>query len=34
MRRFSYTVRFVAAGPDDEKLGSPTQMAIFVAATE
>jgi 3' terminal RNA ribose 2'-O-methyltransferase Hen1 len=27
--RFSYTVRFVAVGPEDEKLGPPTQMAIF-----
>jgi 3' terminal RNA ribose 2'-O-methyltransferase Hen1 len=28
-RRFRYTVRFVAVGPEDEKLGPPTQMAIF-----
>jgi 3' terminal RNA ribose 2'-O-methyltransferase Hen1 len=28
-RRFGYTVRFVAVGPEDEKLGPPTQMAIF-----
>jgi 3' terminal RNA ribose 2'-O-methyltransferase Hen1 len=27
--RFGYTVRFVAVGPEDEKLGPPTQMAIF-----
>ncbi len=27
--RFAYTVRFVAVGPEDEKLGPPTQMAIF-----
>jgi 3' terminal RNA ribose 2'-O-methyltransferase Hen1 len=27
--RFGYTVRFVAVGPEDEKLGAPTQMAIF-----
>jgi 3' terminal RNA ribose 2'-O-methyltransferase Hen1 len=32
-RRFGYTVRFVAVGPEDEKLGPPTQMAIFEAAT-
>jgi hypothetical protein len=25
-----YTVRFVAVGPEDEKLGLPTQMAIFI----
>lgn len=27
--RFGYAVRFVAVGPEDEKLGAPTQMAIF-----
>jgi 3' terminal RNA ribose 2'-O-methyltransferase Hen1 len=27
--RFGYTVRFVAVGPDDEKLGPPTQMGAF-----
>jgi len=27
--RFNYTVRFVPVGPEDEKLGPPTQMAIF-----
>ncbi len=27
--RFGYTVRFVAVGPVDEKVGAPTQMAIF-----
>jgi 3' terminal RNA ribose 2'-O-methyltransferase Hen1 len=27
--RFGYTVRFVAVGPEDEKLGAPTQMGIF-----
>jgi 3' terminal RNA ribose 2'-O-methyltransferase Hen1 len=27
--RFGYTVRFVTVGPEDEKLGPPTQMAIF-----
>lgn len=27
--RFDYTVGFVAVGPEDEKLGPPTQMAIF-----
>jgi 3' terminal RNA ribose 2'-O-methyltransferase Hen1 len=31
-RRFGYAVRFVAVGPEDEKLGPPTQMAIFEAA--
>jgi 3' terminal RNA ribose 2'-O-methyltransferase Hen1 len=30
--RFGYTVRFLAVGPEDEKLGSPTQMAIFELA--
>jgi 3' terminal RNA ribose 2'-O-methyltransferase Hen1 len=30
--RFGYTVRFVAVGPQDEKLGPPTQMAVFDAA--
>jgi hypothetical protein len=28
-RRFGYTMRFVAVGPEDERLGPPTQMAIF-----
>jgi 3' terminal RNA ribose 2'-O-methyltransferase Hen1 len=28
--RFGYMVRFVAVGPEDEKLGAPTQMGIFV----
>jgi len=27
--RFGYTVRFVAVGPEDEKLGAPTQMGVF-----
>jgi hypothetical protein len=27
--RFGYTVRFVPVGPEDEKLGAATQMAIF-----
>src|SRR5437899_8801025 len=27
--RFGYTVRFVAVGPEDEKAGAPTQMALF-----
>jgi 3' terminal RNA ribose 2'-O-methyltransferase Hen1 len=31
-RRFGYLVRFVAVGLVDEKLGPPTQMAIFEAA--
>jgi 3' terminal RNA ribose 2'-O-methyltransferase Hen1 len=31
--RFGYTVRFVGVGPEDEKLGPPTQMGIFVYAT-
>jgi 3' terminal RNA ribose 2'-O-methyltransferase Hen1 len=30
--RFGYTVRFVSVGPEDDKLGPPTQMAIFEAA--
>src|SRR5712692_4925808 len=30
--RFGYTVRFMAVGPEDEKLGPPTQMAIFETA--
>ena len=30
--RFGYNVRFVAVGPEDEKLGPPTQMGIFEAA--
>jgi 3' terminal RNA ribose 2'-O-methyltransferase Hen1 len=28
-RRFAYTVRFVAVGQEDEKVGAPTQVAIF-----
>jgi hypothetical protein len=28
-KRFGYRVRFVGVGPEDEKLGPPTQMAIF-----
>jgi 3' terminal RNA ribose 2'-O-methyltransferase Hen1 len=31
-RRFGYAMRFVAVGPEDEKLGPPTQMAIFELA--
>jgi hypothetical protein len=31
-QRFSYAVRLVAVGLEDEKLGPPTQMAIFEAA--
>jgi len=27
--RFGYTVRFAAIGPVDERLGAPTQMAVF-----
>ena len=27
--RFGYTVRFLPVGPDDEKVGSPTQMGVF-----
>src|SRR5438132_1874378 len=27
--RFGYTVRFVAVGAEDEKVGAPTQMGIF-----
>jgi 3' terminal RNA ribose 2'-O-methyltransferase Hen1 len=30
--RFVYAVRFVSVGPEDDKLGPPTQMAIFEAA--
>lgn len=30
--RFSYAVRFIAVGPEDDKLGPPTQMAIFEVA--
>jgi hypothetical protein len=32
--RFSYAVRFVPVGPEDAKVGSPTQMGIFVRAGE
>src|SRR5207253_112473 len=32
--RFGYNVRFVAVGPEDEKLGPPTQMAIFERRSE
>ena len=27
--RFGYAVRFLPVGPEDEVLGSPTQMAVF-----
>jgi len=27
-----YAVRFLPVGPEDEKVGPPTQMAIFDAA--
>jgi 3' terminal RNA ribose 2'-O-methyltransferase Hen1 len=27
--RFGYTVRFLGVGPQDEKLGTPTQMGVF-----
>jgi 3' terminal RNA ribose 2'-O-methyltransferase Hen1 len=30
--RFGYAVRFVSVGPENETLGSPTQMAIFEVA--
>jgi 3' terminal RNA ribose 2'-O-methyltransferase Hen1 len=30
--RFGYSVRFLAVGPEDAKLGPPTQMAIFQLA--
>jgi 3' terminal RNA ribose 2'-O-methyltransferase Hen1 len=30
--RFAYAVRLVAVGPEDEKLGPPTQMGIFARA--
>jgi hypothetical protein len=29
--RFGYTARFVNVGPEDEKVGPPTQMGIFGA---
>lgn len=32
--RFGYVVRFVAVGPEDEKLGPPTQLAVFEVITE
>lgn len=28
--RFGYEVRFIPVGPEDEKVGPPTQMAVFV----
>jgi 3' terminal RNA ribose 2'-O-methyltransferase Hen1 len=28
-KRFGYTVRFVSVGPEDDKLGPPTQMGVF-----
>ena len=31
--RFGYSVRFVAVGPEDEKLGPPTQMGVFEIVT-
>jgi len=27
--RFGYAVRFLPVGPEDPKLGPPTQMAVF-----
>jgi hypothetical protein len=27
--RFGYSVRFLPVGPEDEKVGPPTQMAVF-----
>src|SRR5204862_4561062 len=27
--RFGYTVRFMGVGPEAEKVGAPTQMAVF-----
>jgi len=27
--RFGYKVRFVMVGPEDENVGSPTQMGVF-----
>jgi len=30
--RFGYAVRFAAVGPEDEAVGSPTQMAVFTFA--
>ncbi len=29
-RRFGYTVRFAPVGPEDEIVGSPTQMGVFI----
>ncbi|HWG44158.1 MAG TPA: 3' terminal RNA ribose 2'-O-methyltransferase Hen1 [Gemmataceae bacterium] len=29
-QRFGYAVQFVAVGPEDEIVGSPTQMAVFI----
>ena len=27
--RFGYAVRFVAVGPEDAKVGAPTQLSVF-----
>jgi 3' terminal RNA ribose 2'-O-methyltransferase Hen1 len=32
-RRFGYSVRFAPVGPEDEMVGSPTQMAVFIHGT-
>jgi 3' terminal RNA ribose 2'-O-methyltransferase Hen1 len=31
--RFDYSVRYLAVGPEDDVLGSPTQMAVFTLKT-
>ena len=32
--RFSYSIRFLPVGPEDEVIGSPTQMAVFELNTD
>jgi hypothetical protein len=32
--RFGYAVQFSAVGPEDEKVGAPTQMGIFTLSEE
>ncbi|MCB0321295.1 MAG: hypothetical protein KDD60_10235, partial [Bdellovibrionales bacterium] len=29
-KKHGYSVRFLPVGPEDEKVGSPTQMGVFV----
>jgi len=31
-QRFAYSLRLIAVGPEDEKLGPPTQMGVFTNA--